>query len=400
MIGVRLGLADLWYERLVTACQVLALAAVLGPLLVLWGLKHGVISSLLAELRDDPARRELLITGNYALSPEQIARLAALPEVGFLAPKPRSFALEIEIAGPAGRTAAGLVPSGPGDPLLPPGRPTLGPREIAITPLLARRTGAQIGTALSGTAARVHQAGGEEFLDLVFTVVHVLPEGRLGGPAALVHAEVPDLVEAFQDGYALPALGIARGKPLDQRPRLDESVRLYARDITTVEPLATALQGKPWEFRLSSRAAEIGRILDLDLGLTTVLSLVAGLGGGGFVLSLAAASWANVARKRRHLSVLRLLGGSSGALVAFPLGQALTVAALGSVVAVLVYAGAARLLESWFGHTVAPGRSVCQLPAAHLGLALAGTHAAAALAALAGAVRAGRVEPTEGIREG
>ncbi|MCA1780171.1 MAG: hypothetical protein LC637_12565, partial [Xanthomonadaceae bacterium] len=46
----RLALRDYRHERIMSACFVLALSAVLLPLMVLFGLKFGIIGNLLAPL--------------------------------------------------------------------------------------------------------------------------------------------------------------------------------------------------------------------------------------------------------------------------------------------------------------------------------------------------------------
>lgn len=46
-----------------SACSVLALVAVIAPLLVLFGLKFGLVSSLTERLENDPATREIIPLG-------------------------------------------------------------------------------------------------------------------------------------------------------------------------------------------------------------------------------------------------------------------------------------------------------------------------------------------------
>jgi putative ABC transport system permease protein len=52
-----LATAHLLHEWVLTLCLVLALAAVLAPLLVLFGLKHGTIHTLRERLVEDPVFR-------------------------------------------------------------------------------------------------------------------------------------------------------------------------------------------------------------------------------------------------------------------------------------------------------------------------------------------------------
>ena len=63
------GLAwqDYRREARLSACSVLALVAVIAPLLVLFGLKHGLVGSLTERLQRDPAVREIIPLGGTRL---------------------------------------------------------------------------------------------------------------------------------------------------------------------------------------------------------------------------------------------------------------------------------------------------------------------------------------------
>ena len=55
----RLALKDYFYERLLSACAIMGLAAVLAPLLVLFGVKSGIINTMSDRLLQDPRNREI-----------------------------------------------------------------------------------------------------------------------------------------------------------------------------------------------------------------------------------------------------------------------------------------------------------------------------------------------------
>ena len=201
LTACRLGLADLRHERLMAVCQGLALAAVLAPLLILYGLKYGIVSGTLQALREQPANREILVLGNNRLTADDLAALRALPEVGFLVPKPRSFArtlyLERASGTPRGLFEADLIPSAAGDPLLPERLPALAADAIALAPQLATRMQLRVGDRVQGSAVRGEVRGNPEKLSLTFTVAHILPEGRIGGRSALLEYPTLDRIEAF-----------------------------------------------------------------------------------------------------------------------------------------------------------------------------------------------------------
>jgi putative ABC transport system permease protein len=51
---IRLSLYDYVHERLLTICAVMGLAAILAPLLVLFGVKSGIINTMVDRLVKDP----------------------------------------------------------------------------------------------------------------------------------------------------------------------------------------------------------------------------------------------------------------------------------------------------------------------------------------------------------
>ena len=401
LIAARLALADLRHERLMAICQGLALAAVLAPLLILYGLKHGIVSGTLQALREQPANREILVVGNYRLTQADLDALRVLPEVGFLVPKPRSFAqtLYLERTGgePKGLFEADLIPSGAGDPLLPPGLPALTADQIVLAPQLATRLQLKVGDPVRGRAVRGEVKGTPETLTFTFKVAEILTEGRIGRRSAMVAYPTLERIEAFLDGFALPDQGVTNGKPLAERPDEVESLRVYARSIEAVPALSARLQAPPFRLDVRAEVDRIEAVQALDRNLRAVFSWLVLIGGSGYLAALGTNVWANVARKREALSIVRLLGGSSATLVALPVVQALCIALLGFALAVLGYSLVALTINARFA-AVAAGGPVCTLEPLHLAVAALATHAGAALAALAGGLRAARLEPGEGIR--
>ncbi|MBA1331071.1 peptide ABC transporter permease, partial [Candidatus Endoriftia persephone str. Guaymas] len=118
-----------------------------------------------------------------------------------------------------------------------------------------------------------------------------------------------------------------------------------------------------------------------------------------FAFSLSASLWANVDRKRKELSVLRLVGFRTGDIVWFPMLQSIFTALLGWLSAVLIYFGVAWLINDRFAPQMQNGESVCRLLPEHLLVALGITAGTAILASAIAGYRAARIEPSEGLRE-
>ena len=119
---IRLALRDYIHERLLSACAVMGLAAVLAPLLVLFGVKSGIIDTLSDRLIQDPRNREISPVGSGRYGEDWFSTMRGRAEVAFVIPQTRSIAATMILynqnsANP--RTLmVSLIPTAEGDPLL------------------------------------------------------------------------------------------------------------------------------------------------------------------------------------------------------------------------------------------------------------------------------------------
>ena len=135
--------------------------------------------------------------------------------------------------------------------------------------------------------------------------------------------------------------------------------------------LSARLQGPPFRLDVRAEVDRIEAVQALDRNLRAVFSWLVLIGGSGYLAALGTNVWANVARKREALSIVRLLGGSSATLVALPVVQALCIALLGFALAVLGYSLVALTINARFA-AVAAGGPVCTLEPLHLAVAALG----------------------------
>ncbi len=392
-IAIRLAMADLIAERLLAACTMLALAAVLAPLVILAGLRAGVIQGLRETLLEDPRVREVTTASNRSFDAALLARLAARPDVAFLAPRTRTLAASLLIEHPdaAGAgTRVELIPTAPGDPLLPEA-PT-GTDTIVLTASAAARLRVGAGDALVGRLARVLD-GRRESVVLALVVQAVAPPSAFGRDAAFVPLALAVLVEDFQDGRIGPPDTVA-GLPAPDRTDY-AGFRLYAKRLEAVPALDAALQAQGIE--VVSRAADVSGLLRVDRNLGLLFGLVAGLGGLGFLVSLGAGLWANVERKRVPLAQLRFLGLRAGSLRLFRIAQAAVLAGLGVGAALAAALAASIVVNRVFAGTLALDRPLCLITPGLAAVTAAITISGAVLVAAAAGTRAGRVEPWEGL---
>jgi len=172
--------------------------------------------------------------------------------------------------------------------------------------------------------------------------------------------------------------------------------RLYARSIDDVVTLYRELREQGIES--IARVQDIERLRILDRGLTRLFWLVATVGIVGGIAALIANLYAAVERKKRDISILRLMGLSRLLVARFPVYQSAIIAFLAAALAILVFHILAAVINTVFADDLGLGERICELPASSLALALLLTVVAAVASSLLAAWRTNRIEPAEAIR--
>ena len=409
---LRLACKDYWHEFLLSACAVLGLAAVLTPLLVLYGVKFGVVQTLTERLRNDPRNLEIspVISGRY--TPEYLARLAAHPDVAFVLPRTRSIAATMDLSAGNGDArsvlVASLEPTAEGDPLLlrfgaavpsMPQSPETEAIGVTLSSSAAEKLHLKQGDALNGKVERRFQ-GKVQTARVALRVAAVLPLAAQQKDVAYVPLPLMEATEDYRDGRAVPELGAQNGwtgEPRPQGERVYPGFRLYARSLDHVMQLREAFAAQKLD--VYTHAEEIEQVTALARALNLIFALICAATAIGFLASTASSVLAGIKRKERVLGLLRLHGFTTGKLMLFPLAQSLLTALAGTALASGVYGVAAFAINKLFSASVTGMEQVCLLLPEHFVLAFAAVSGLALLAALAPALRAARVEPSEVIRE-
>ena len=391
-IGLVASLAwqDYRNDGWLSACSVLALVAVIAPLLVLFGLKFGLVSSLTERLETDPASREIIPLGGGRFSAAFIAQLGERSEVAFAVPRTRQIAATAQV----GTLTLEMLPTAAGDPLLAGLPMPHGLDQIVLSHTAAEKLAARPGDWLETSFAR-QVAGRVEAQRTRLQVLAVLPLEAFVREGLFADLALLEAAEDYRDGRAVPALGWAGEAASVSEQRIYPAFRLYARSLSDVEPLRVYFAGQ--NLLVSTQAHTIAQVQSLSRNLSIVFWIIAGLALAGAFAAIFAGTLAAVARKHRELSVLRLLGFSTAALLLFVLLQALYSAGFAAVLSVGLYGLAEAALNKLFVQV--PGEYASHLLARHYGLALIAVMGVSAVAAACGGWRVARIQASEGIRD-
>ncbi len=395
---VRLSFRDYSHEWRMSGCFILALSSVLAPMMILFGLKFGIVSTMIHELVENPVNREIKPIGSGRYDDAWIDQYRNRGDVEFIIPKTRALAATIQLKSTTANriVSTELLATASGDPLL--AGLTRVPKDyyqVILSQSAAKKLKVNTGDTIDASLARQFQ-GKRERVHLPLEVVDIADEVVTARSVAFVNLDLLIASEQFKDGRVVEELGW-EGNSDAMKERIYPSFRLYAQSIYDVENLVIDLERKG--ARVKANVGEISTVQSIDENLSVIFWIIACVGAVGFAFSLGASLWANVDRKRKELSVLRLVGFKSGRIVMFPVLQALYTAVLGWLFAVLVYLAFEYLINFFLAPRLNLDRALCFLLTEHFLWALGITLVIAVFAAILGGFRAARIEPSDGLRE-
>ncbi len=408
-----LALHDYYHEKLLSLCAVLSLAAVLAPLLVLYGVKFGVINTMTERLKNDPNNLEIVPIGSGNYNTSFINDLAKNPHVAFVLPRTRAIAATMSLA-PEGETSifkrinVSLEPTAKGDTLINhyvkdnPTPPPADAFSISLSAEAARKLKMQVNSIIQGMVERTHN-GKIERATVKLWVANILPLEAEQKAVAFVPLSLLEATEDFRDGRKpkqdpkfTEALGWV-GENLPDTERVYAAFRLYAKNLDAVTKLRDYFAKQ--NIDVYTQAEQIAAVRSLDSSLTLIFGLIGLAAAFGFVASTASNALASVRRKERYLGILRLMGYSSGDIMAFALFQNMLTAILGSLLAFVLYFATALAIDKLFANSLQGIEEISSLPFSHYLIGVGMVLALSFLATLLPAKQAAKIEPSEVIRD-
>lgn len=394
---LQMALRDLIHDRKVALCIIFSLIAVIAPLLLLFGLKNGIVSQLRHDLLDDPRTREVRMTGNGSYDLPWLAQLAQRPEVGFSIPLTRSLNTQADLVRDSQHFAAGaeVIPTAAGDPLLAGAILPTQEDDIVLSASAASRLNVQAGDEIRLVVSR-KLAGVNQRVNKVVRVTSVLAESRFSRAAAFIPLPLLVALEDYRDGFQVASLGVNDGEPTRERSRFSRA-RVYARTIDDVAPLANWLEQQHIETVTQSAQIEAVRAIDRVLGV--IFAVIAWISATGCIASLVGAFIANIDRKRKDMAVLRLLGFRRHAVTIFIVIQALCLTGVAFCAGLVLYFLGSTVFNHLLGASLPDQAFVCHLAPMHFITALVSVLVVALGVAAIGALRALKIDPAESLRE-
>ena len=207
----RLSFRDYSHEWRMSGCFVFALASVLAPMMILFGLKFGIVSSMISGLVENPVNREIRPIGSGHYNEQWVEQFRARPEVEFIIPKTRALAATIQLKSKTARhiLSTEMMATALGDPLLTELKNVpSGYSEVILSKAAAIKLKIKKGQTIDASLARKFQ-GKRERVHLTLTVIDIADVTVSSRNVAFVNLDLLLATEQFKDGRAVPELGWA-----------------------------------------------------------------------------------------------------------------------------------------------------------------------------------------------
>jgi putative ABC transport system permease protein len=331
----RYALKDLSHDRRITFLSILLYIVILAPVCILYVLKFGVVTAWTEDLAKDMRNREVRITGEYALTGENLAELQAISETGFLVPE-ASFLVSTQPMrrreperGPwqdinfrttrAGDPATGLESA-------------LSSSEVIVTTRAAESLEIAEGDVLEVRLSRQPKNAGTESTFVRLDVADILPEAAWpGGNVFISPALALDIRDWLQFDHRDDTEIWAGDRTAEA---VWQSLRIYASTVKEAVELRDKLEEKGFATQLNTD--QIARLVDLEAALNALFVIILAMSGTAFLATAFLLQWLAVTRKRPDFALMSVAGFTRQNLRIFPVVQSVATTTTGIVLAIAV----------------------------------------------------------------
>ena len=205
----RLSFRDYTHEWRMSGCFVFSLAAVLAPMMILFGLKFGIVSTMVNELVENPANREIRPIGSGRYEEQWIERFRQRSDVEFIIPKTRALAASIQLKSKTAKRilSTELLATAERDPLL--ANLSKMPQniyQIVLSQTAAKKLNVNRGDQIDASLARQFK-GKRERVHLNLEVIEIAAASVASRSVAFVNLDLLLATEYFKDGKEVPEMG-------------------------------------------------------------------------------------------------------------------------------------------------------------------------------------------------
>ncbi len=360
---LKLCLGDLRHEGLLSLCAVASLVAVIAPLLLLFSLRYGILSSMEHDLKANPLNLEIKMLQGYTLKEDFFKTLRADPHTAFVVEMTRSLSVTADVsANHKAKSGAECIPTATGDPLFAYSAISnlQDDHDAVISASLAEDLGCAQGDILKIAVPRVRN-GRHERAVANFKITGILKASLATGYKLYLTLPAITAMEDYRDGYE--PLIFSDGSFLNQGRQSYAKARIYAKDLDSVEYLSKKLRQ---HFQIADKLFEIEDLKALTRVLNFIFFIIAAVSSTGGLAAMGGLMLAMAARKELALCSLRISGLTDCGVILMLIAENVVLGSLAFLFSLLLYLSGSWLFATYFAPLLGEHKAVSVLTLSHL----------------------------------
>jgi len=213
LFPLRFAIAELRHEKLFAAGVVLAVCSVLTPVLLLLGVKNGMIDSLRGKLMNNPQIREIRLKETVDVDPAWVAAMTQDPLVAFVVPSVRQISLYGRVRSLDSKNwtdAEEILPSASGDPVTSVPEMDWSNFELPVPCMISEGLAEALGAVAGGDVLLEQtrsEAGRPQSAEVRLRISAIVPRSYSPTKALYLPVQAIESIEDYKDGKAVSLFG-------------------------------------------------------------------------------------------------------------------------------------------------------------------------------------------------
>ncbi|MGN0894745.1 MAG: ABC transporter permease [Succinivibrio sp.] len=361
---IKLALLSLRFEKLLTVSLTATMMAVIAPLLILFSLRYGIVSTLENNLKSSPVNLEIKLNTGYKLDESFFNLLKNDSRIAFYMPLTRSLSTTVDISarGAIKRDLTAL-PTGRGDPVVLQSslEDSLKDTEAYLSETLAEELSLKPGDTFRLVVSRINS--GERVNSVVpFVLKGTFKKEYLPYKSILINFNTLICMEDYKDGYE--PLIFSDGSKLNESRKYFAKARIYVKTLDDVAAVDAMLNSMNYQtFSHLSSIKELKAITNVLNYIFTVISAISVAGGLFALLGLILTF---VLRCEKSYALLLLTGMSRQRVGLMVIFQSMLLSGMAFVFSMALYYMGSYIFNNYFASLLGIDCVVSSLNAIHL----------------------------------
>ena len=362
----KLAIRDLVFDRWMSLCTAITVCAIIAPLLLLYSLRFGIVSTMQHSLVSDPYALRISFRTGAQLDEAFFKSIRDRDDVAFVIEQTRDISNSVVIFKDNRRISVNAEASGYGDPTLLMSKldSNFQNDSVYVSASAATRLKLTQGDSLSVQISRLNE-GITQIKRAVFKVRGIINSKYEKRDAIYLSLPVILAIEDYKSGYE-PEI-FSDGSKVAPVRHYYEKALIYGKDIYTLEALVSYLEAQGYD--INSKVHEVVGLKNIKSTLDFIFTVIASCSSFCAFLVLIGFNTGAIKRRMKSIALMRLTGFSMGQIKTMIVYENLILGLCGMLLSLLLYLSGSFIFNQRFALQLGQDSVVSTLLAEHIAIA-------------------------------